>query len=207
MLPSTNEHAFKICDQYCTTRYQLAKHQTGCSSVVVSTPAYHALVLGLIPARTRPVILHVKTWLSTLETVCISVSFGGDTKSHRSVAANEISIWRLATKYLDQTTTEMRLWISLHDKRLLIHHSMLERTEMIMLRWIMRMKRIEKTGNEEIRARAGLANMSKKIRKVRLRLLCTWIERLKKMCSNENMKMGGHRKIGRRKLRWSDVIK
>ena len=90
---------------------QLVKHQTVGSSVVVSTPAYHAAVRGSIPARTRRTILHVKTWLSTLETVCVSVFFGGDTKSRRSVA--EISIWRLATKYLDQTTKERRLWISL----------------------------------------------------------------------------------------------
>ena len=39
-----------------------------------------------------------KTWLSTFETVSISMSFGGDIKSRRSVA--EISIWRLATKYV-----------------------------------------------------------------------------------------------------------
>ena len=58
---------------------------------------------------------------------------------------------------------------------------MLERIEVRMLRWMMEIKKIEKTGNEEIRARAGLANMRKKIRKVRLRLLCMWIERLKKM--------------------------
>ena len=133
------------------------------------------------------------------------MSFGGDTKIHRSVA--EISIWRLATKYLDQTTIERRLWIPLRDKRLLIHDSMLERTEMIMLRWMVGIKRIEKIRNEEIRAMAGVANISQKIRKARLRLLCMWIERLKKMCSNENMEMGEHQKIGRPKLRWSDVIK
>ena len=26
-------------------------------------------------------------------------------------------------------------------------------------------------------------------------------------CSNENMEVGGHRRIGRQKLRWSDVIR
>ena len=33
-----------------------------------------------------------------------------------------------------------------------------------------------------------------------------WRERLKKRC-NENMEVGGHRKIGTPKLRWSDVIR
>ena len=40
----------------------------------------------------------------------------------------------------------------------------LERTEMIMLRWMMGIKRIEKTRAEEIRAKAGVANISEKIR-------------------------------------------
>ena len=39
-----------------------------CGSVVVSTSAWHAIVRGSIPARTRRVILGVKTWLSTLDT-------------------------------------------------------------------------------------------------------------------------------------------
>ena len=43
------------------------------SSVVVSTPPWHAIIRGAIPARTRHVILGVKTWLSTLETVYLCV--------------------------------------------------------------------------------------------------------------------------------------
>ena len=38
-----------------------------------------------------------------------------------------------------------------------------ERTEMGMLRWMMGTKRIEKIRNEEIRAGAGVANISEKI--------------------------------------------
>ena len=39
-----------------------------------------------------------------------------------------------------------------------------ERTEMRMLRWMMGIKRIEEIRSEEIRARAGLANIGEKIR-------------------------------------------
>ena len=46
-----------------------------------------------------------------------------------------------------------------------------ERTEMGMLRWMMGTKRIEKIRNEEIRARAGVANISEKTREVRRRWL------------------------------------
>ena len=38
--------------------------------------------------------------------------------------------------------------------------NLLERPEMRMLRWMMGMKRVEKIRNEEIRARAGVANIS-----------------------------------------------
>ena len=40
-----------------------------------------------------------------------------------------------------------------------------------MSRWVMGIKRIEKIMNEEIRARAGVANVSMKIREERLRWL------------------------------------
>ena len=40
-----------------------------------------------------------------------------------------------------------------------------------MLRRVMGIKRIEKTRNEDIRARAGMANTSEKIREARLRWL------------------------------------
>ena len=40
-----------------------------------------------------------------------------------------------------------------------------------MLRWMMGIKRIEKIRNKEIRARAGVANISEKIREARLRWL------------------------------------
>ena len=49
--------------------------------------------------------------------------------------------------------------------------TLLERTEMRMLRWMMGIKSIEKIGNEEIRARAGVANITKKIRVTKLRWL------------------------------------
>ena len=38
-----------------------------------------------------------------------------------------------------------------------------------MLRWMMGIKRIEKIRNEEIRSRAGMADISEKIREVRHR--------------------------------------
>ena len=49
--------------------------------------------------------------------------------------------------------------------------NLLERTEMRMLRWMMGIKRIEKIRYGEIRARTGVANISEKIRKGRLRWL------------------------------------
>ena len=67
---------------------------------------------------------------------------------------------------------------------------------------MMGIKRIEKIRNEEIRARAGVANTSETIREEMVRP-CG--EKDRRRCSNENMEVGGHRKIGRPKLRWSDV--
>ena len=43
--------------------------------------------------------------------------------------------------------------------------------EMRMLRWMNGIKRIEKIRNEEIKARAGVANIREKIREARLRWL------------------------------------
>ena len=43
--------------------------------------------------------------------------------------------------------------------------NLLERTEMRMLRWMMGIMSIEKIRNEEIRAMAGVANISKKLEK------------------------------------------
>ena len=64
----------------------------------------------------------------------------------------------------------------------------------------MRIKRIEKIRNEEIRARAGMANISEKIREARLR----WLGNVERKTEDDvvmitwKMEVGGHRKIGRR---------
>ena len=49
--------------------------------------------------------------------------------------------------------------------------NLLERTDMRMLRWMTGIKRIEKIRNEEVKARAGVSNISEKIREARLRWL------------------------------------
>ena len=71
----------------------------------------------------------------------------------------------------------------------------------------MGIKRIEKIRNEEIRARAGVANISEKIREARP----IWLGHVERKTeddnSNRNVEVGGHRKTGRPKLRWSDVIR
>ena len=61
-----------------------------------------------------------------------------------------------------------------------------------MLRWVMRIKRIEKIRTEEIRARAGAANISEKIGE----LICLVHVDRKREEDNENMEVSGHRKIG-----------
>ena len=59
-----------------------------------------------------------------------------------------------------------------------------------MLRWMMGMKRIEKIRTEEIRAMAGVADISENIREPRLR----WLEHVERKTeeyySNENMQHG-----------------
>ena len=76
-----------------------------------------------------------------------------------------------------------------------------------MLRWMMGIKRIEKIRNEEIRARADVANISEKIREARLRWLGHVARETEEDVVMRTWKMGGHRQIGRPKLRWSDVIR
>ena len=87
--------------------------------------------------------------------------------------------------------------------------NLLERTEMRMLMWMMGIQRIEKIRNEDIRARAGVANISEKIKEARLR----WLGHVERMTDEDvvmrtwKMEVGGYRKIGRLKLRWCDVIR
>ena len=52
-----------------------------------------------------------------------------------------------------------------------VEQNLLERTETRMLSWMMGIKWIEQSRNEEIRARAGAANISEKIREATLRWL------------------------------------
>ena len=87
--------------------------------------------------------------------------------------------------------------------------NLLERTEIRILRWMIGIKRIEKTRNEEIRAGTGVANKSEKIREARLRRL-GHVERKPEedvVMRTWKMAVGGHQKIGRPKLRWSDGIR
>ena len=78
-----------------------------------------------------------------------------------------------------------------------------------MLRWMMGIKRIEKIRNEEIGAGAGVANISETIREARRR----WLGLVERKTEEDvvmrtwKMEVGGQRKIGRPKLRWSDVIR
>ena len=72
---------------------------------------------------------------------------------------------------------------------------LLERTEMRILRQTTGIKRIENIRNEEIRARAGVANISEKIREARLRWLGHVARKTEEdaavpRCSNENTEDG-----------------
>ena len=73
---------------------------------------------------------------------------------------------------------------------------MLEITEMRMLRWITGIKWVEKIGTEEIRTRAGVANISEKIREARLR----WLGHVERKTEEDivirtwKMGLSGHRK-------------
>ena len=74
----------------------------------------------------------------------------------------------------------------------------------------MGIKRIEKIRNEDIRARAGVANISEEIRETRLR----WLGHMERK-TEEDVVMGtwkmvdksGHRHERRPKLRWSRVLR
>ena len=72
---------------------------------------------------------------------------------------------------------------------------------------MMGIKRIEKIRNEEIRARARVANASEKIGRARLRWLGIVVRKTEEDVVMRTWEVGGHRKMGRLKLRWSDVIR
>ena len=67
----------------------------------------------------------------------------------------------------------------------------------------MGIKRIEKIGNEEIRARESVTNISANIREARLR----WLGHMERKTEDVvmrtwKMEVGGHRNIRRAKLGW-----
>ena len=70
-------------------------------------------------------------------------------------------------------------------------------------------KRIEKIRTDEIRARAGVANISENIREVRLR----WLGHVERNTEEDvvmrtrKIEVSRHRKIGRPTPRWSDVVR
>ena len=80
---------------------------------------------------------------------------------------------------------------------------------MIMFRWMMGLKRIEKIRNEEIRAMACVANISENTGAARLR----WLGHVERKTEEDvvmitwKMEVGGHREIERPKVRLSDVIR
>ena len=77
-----------------------------------------------------------------------------------------------------------------------------------MLRWMMGIKRIEKIRTEEIRAKAGVANISEKIREAGLKRL-GHEERMTEddvvIVRTRKMEVSGYQNIGRPKLKWRYV--
>ena len=62
--------------------------------------------------------------------------------------------------------------------------------------------------NEEIRAKAGMANISEKIREASEMVKETKTEEDSHVVMRKGqIEVGGHRKIGSPKLRWSDIIR
>ena len=64
------------CSKINVYEFSFVKPVSRRDSLVVSAPAYHAAGRGSIPAQTRHIIiiLGVKAWLSTLETVYLCLS-------------------------------------------------------------------------------------------------------------------------------------
>ena len=85
---------------------------------------------------------------------------------------------------------------------------MIETTEMRMLRWMLGIRRVEKSRKEDIRVRARVINVRVKMRETRLRGL-GHIERKEKEAAMKRawtLKVPGKRPRGTPKLRWKDVV-
>ena len=85
---------------------------------------------------------------------------------------------------------------------------LLERTEMRMLRWILGISLREHLNNDEIRNRAGVVSIIKKVEESRLR----WFGHIMRMDDEEIVKKAvkqdvtGKRSRGRQRVRWSDGV-
>ena len=83
-----------------------------------------------------------------------------------------------------------------------------ERTEMRILRRILKVSLSERLRNEEIRARAGVTNIAEKAREARLR----WFEHIQRMDEEDPVRrtwkkpVRGRRSLGRQRIRWKDVV-